>query len=601
MKKGIKPKADMLFEISWEVCNKVGGIFTVLSSKVRQMQKYYGRNYYLIGPYFTLANRTVFKEEAVPENYKGVYDELRKEGIICHFGTWLVRGEPKVILVDFKNLWPKVNEIKREMWDSFGLDSLDSPYDFDEPVLWSWAVGILIEKLAKIHSDKKIVVHVHEWLSGAAVLYIKKNKLNVSTVFTTHATTLGRTLAGHGAELYSVLDKIDPLAEAYKYGVQAKHNMERIVAAAADVFSTVSQTTALEAKYILGKEADIILPNGLDMSKFPSFEEAALKHRTYRNKLREFVLYYFFPYYVIDLKNTLFFFTASRYEFHNKGLDIFIEALGKLNERMKENRSKKTVITFFWVPAKVNGIKQEIIEAREAYEDIKDLLEEESDNIKENLLYTITAGEKISEESIFDESFLLEVKRKLLRLRSRKGQAVPLSTHELGYSEKNDPILKAFRKAKLENKEEDKVKVIFYPIYLSGVDGLSDLDYYQSIQACHLGVFPSYYEPWGYTPLEAAALGVASLTSNLSGFGKYFFEALKKKKVPGVYVLDIENRERDEMINDFVDILYNYTQLSKKARIEEKIQALKVASMADWENFVLYYIEAQNMAVEREK
>ena len=599
MKKNTKPKADMLFEISWEACNKVGGIFTVLSSKARYMQKCYRGGYYLVGPYFEEKSRAVFKEEPIPEKYRNICEQLKKEGIICHFGNWLIKGEPKAILIDFKNLWPKINNIKKELWESFKLDSLNSPYDFDEPVLWSWAAGNLMKKLSEVHNDKKIVVQAHEWLSGPAILYLKKNNSKVSTVFTTHATTLGRTLAGHGANLYSVIDKINPTEEADKYGVQAKHNMEKISATTADVFTTVSQVTAMEAEYILGKKADVILPNGLDMTKFPSFEETAFKHKKYRNKLRQFVLYYFFPYYKIDLENTLFYFTASRSEFHNKGLDIFIDSLSKLNDKMKKNKSKKTVVTFFFVPTGIAGIKPEITEAREAFRDIKDLLEEEEDDIKENLLYTVASEERISEKSIFDKGFILEIKRKLLRLKSKSG-AAPFSTHKISDIE-NDPIIKAFKKAGLENKEEDKVKVIFYPIYLTGADGLGDLDYYQSIQACHLGIFPSYYEPWGYTPLETAALGVASLTSNLSGFGKYFYDGLRDKKIPGIYILDIENQKKEKMIKDFVDIIYKYTLFTRRKRIDNKIQARKVAFMADWKNFVVHYIEAHNLAVEKHK
>ncbi len=592
-----KQKADLVFEISWEVCNKVGGIFTVLSSKARQMKNIYGDKYLLVGPYFNDSSKKTFNEEPIPENYKAVYNELKDKGIIFHYGSWLVEGEPKVILVDYGNYWPQINMIKREMWDSFELDSMNSPYDFDEPVLWSWSVGILIDRLSKVHSGMKILAQAHEWLSGGAVLYLKKNNVNVSTVFTTHATTLGRTLAGHGIDLYSVIDKIDPKAEAYKYGIIAKYSIEKIAAQISDVFTTVSQITALEAKHILGREADLILPNGLDMSKFPSFEETTIKHKLFRNKLREFALYYFFPYYDFDLKETLFFFTASRYEFHNKGLDIFIESLGRLNEKMKKNKSSKTVVAFFWVPARTNGIKQEIIESREAFNDIKDLLEENEDDINDNFLYAITSQSKICEKTIFNGDFSLDIKKKVKLFRSRSGNA-PLSTHELPDFE-NDPIIRAFRSARLENKEEDKVKVIFYPIYLTGADGLCELDYYQSIQACHFGAFPSYYEPWGYTPLETAALGVSALTSNLSGFGKYFFEVLKDKKDPGVYILDIENKEKEEVVNNFTDILYKYTFFDKKERIDDKIQAREVAFMADWENFVNNYIQAHNLAIER--
>lgn len=592
-----KAKADVLFEVSWETCNKIGGIFTVLSSRARQTQQYYN-NYFLIGPYFQKSSRPIFKEKPVPEKYKGSYEKLKQRGIICHFGNWLIEGEPNVILVDFQNFWPQINKIKKELWDSFKIDSLGSGYDFDEPVLWSWAVGILIESLGIVDSDKKIVAHFHEWLSGAAILYLKKNNIKTATVFTTHATVLGRTLAGHGVDIYSKIQEIDPQKEIYKYNMQAKHGMEKTAANISDVFTTVSQITAMEAKHMLGRTADVISPNGLDMTKFPSFEETTISHNKYRDKLREFALYYFFPYYDIDLKNTLFFFTASRYEFHNKGVDIFIESLGKLNEKMKKTNSRKTVVSFFWIPAAVGGIKQEIIEAREIYRDIKDSLEEKEGNIKQNILYAICSEEKITEKSVFERDFILEMKKKIIRLRSQNGHSAPLSTHDLINGEA-DPILKAFKSAKLDNKKEDKVKVIFYPVYLSGADGLGDLDYYQSIQASHLGIFPSYYEPWGYTPLETAALGVAALTSNLSGFGKYFNDILCGKEYPGIYILDLEDKDKNEVVKDFVDILYKYAQFRKKERIENKIQAREVAFMADWKNFVKYYIEAHNLAVEK--
>jgi len=599
MKTKLKPEADIFFEISWETCNKVGGIFTVLSSKAKQMQKYYKGGYFLIGPYFEEKSRTVFKEEKEPEEYKNIFEQLKQEGIVCHFGSWLIEGEPKVILIDFKNFWPQINNIKKELWDKFKIDSINSPYDFEEPVLWSWAAGNLIEKINESYKEKKIVAQAHEWLSGSAILYLKNKNSKVATVFTTHATTLGRTLAGNGVDLYSVINNIDPAEEVEKYGVKAKHEMEKTAAHIADAFTTVSQITGIEAERILGKKPDVILPNGLDMAEFPSFEEAALKHKKYRNKLRQFALYYFSPYYNIDLERTLFYFTASRYEFHNKGLDIFIDSMGKLNEKMKKNKSKKTVVSFFFVPTAVNGIKPEIVEAREVFRDIKDLLEEEEEDMKENILYNVVSEKKISEKSIFDKEYILEMKRKLLKLKSKNGPA-PLSTHNIS-KEEDDPIVNAFKKAGLENKEEDKVKVIFYPIYLSGADGLGDLDYYQSIQACHLGIFPSYYEPWGYTPLETAALGVASLTSNLSGFGKYFYEDLRNKKIPGIYILDIENQKKEKMMEEFADILYKYTLFTKKKRIDNKIQAHKVAFSADWENFATHYIEAHNLATQKSR
>lgn len=588
----------MLFEASWEVCNKVGGIFTVLSSKSKQIQKHYKDKYCLIGPYFENSSRITFREEEVPEKYLPASEELKALGIVCHFGKWLVEGDPFVILIDFKGYWSHIDEVKRSLWDKFQVDSLNAPYDFCEPLLWSHTVGIVMEKIGMVHAGKKIAFHAHEWLAGASILYIKANQLPISTTFTTHATILGRCIAGSGQDLYAVLDGIKPEEEAKKCGIVAKFGLEKASAQNADVFTTVSQVTALEAKAFLGREVDMVLPNGLDMSEFPSFEEVTQKHNLYRNRLREFALYYFFPYYSFDLQESLFYFTASRYEFHNKGIDVFIEALGRLNTQLKEEKSKKTVITFFFVPGSTNAIRPEIISARESFNDIKESLFEEEQNTEESILYTITSEKPLTEKSIFKADFLRNMERKLLRLKAFQGKSAPLSTHCLS-DENGDAIMSAFRAAGLENKEEDRVKVIFYPIYLSGVDGLCDLDYYQAIQASHLGVFPSYYEPWGYTPLEAAALGVPAITSNLSGFGKYFYDELDRDKVPGVRVIDMETKAKEEVVAALAASLGRFAGFSRKERIDNKMRARNIAFMADWENFALHYIEAENLAVEK--
>jgi glycogen(starch) synthase len=594
----MKPKADLLFEASWEVCNKVGGIFTVLSSKSKQIQKHYKNRYCLVGPYFEGSSRLTFREEPVPDIYLTLYEELKSVGIVCYFGKWLVEGDPNVILLDFRGYWPHIDEIKKELWDGFGVDSLNSPYDFNEPLLWSYCVGLLMEKLRLAHNEEVTAFHAHEWLTGAAILYLKKHNVSIPTTFTTHATILGRAVAGNGVDLYSMLDKINPDEEAQRCGITSKFTLERASAQNCDVFTTVSQITALEAKAFLGREVDLVLPNGLDMSEFPSFEEVTQKHNLYRNRLREFALYYFFPYYSFDLQESLFFFTASRYEFHNKGIDVFIESLGVLNNKMKKEKNKKTVIAFFFVPGSAGAIRPEIIGAREAFHDIKESLDEEDHNILQNILYAVTSGKPLSEKSIFNEDFMRNMERKLLRLKAFKGSPAPLSTHQLN-DENNDAIMSSFKKAGLLNTEEDRVKVIFYPIYLSGVDGLCGLDYYQAIQASHLGVFPSFYEPWGYTPLEAAAMGVPAITSNLSGFGRYFYDVLDRNKVPGIRVIDMEKKTHEEIVRALVKSLNRFTNFDRKERIDNKIRARKIAFMADWENFSLHYIEAENLSVEK--
>ena len=588
-------KADILFEVSWEVCNKVGGISTVVMSKAAKMIEAYGEGYFMVGPYFASKAMGHFQEEIPNELCKQAFEELNKIGILCHYGKWLIESSPQVILIDFENYRHRANEIKKELWDWYKIDSLRAPDDYDEPVVWAYAAGMLLERLSKCAAEKKIVAHFHEWLSGAGLLYLKKKNVKVAAVFTTHATVLGRALASSNAELYSIWDKINPDQEVYKYNVESKHLVEKNSAAFADVFTTVSEITGMEASYLIKKKPDILLPNGLDISKFPSFEEVVIKHKLQRDRIREFMLNYFFPYYTFDPKETLIYFLAGRYEFHDKGIDIYIKALGKLNEKMRQTKLKKTIVAFIWVPANFRNIKPEILENKTLFQDIKDALEENMGDVEKNIIYSFVSGKKIANDTLFEDDFLTEMKIRVSRF-VKKGKP-PAATHDL-YNE-NDEILRAIGAAGLKNEGSDPVKIIFYPIYLSGADGLLNLDYYEAMQGSHLGVFPSYYEPWGYTPLEAGALGVSSVTTDLAGFGRYFCAECMQEDTPGIYVLKRLNKSDEDVVSQLVDVMFKFANFSKEERTANKLQARKVASMADWKIFVKNYIAAHDLAVER--
>ena len=588
-------KADILFEVSWEVCNKVGGIFTVVMSKAAKMVEAYGDNYFMVGPYFASKAIGHFQEEIPNELCRQPFEELRKIGVICHYGKWLIESSPQVILIDFENYRHRTNEIKKELWDWYKIDSLRAPPDYDEPVVWAYTAGMLLERLSKYAADKKIVAHFHEWLSGTGLLYLKKKNAKIASVFTTHATVLGRALASSNAELYSIWDKINPDQEVYKYSIESKHLVEKNSAAFAEVFTTVSEITGMEAQYLLKKKPDILLPNGLDINKFPSFEDIVIKHKLQRDRIREFMLHYFFPYYTFDPKETLIYFLAGRYEFHDKGIDIYIKALGKLNEKMRQAKTKKTIVAFIWVPANFRNIKPEIIENKTLFQDIKDALEENMGDVEKNLIYSFVSGKKIANDTLFEDDFLTEMKIRVSRF-VKKGKP-PIATHDL-YNQ-NDEILKALNAAGLRNEESDPVKIIFYPIYLSGADGLLNLNYYEAMQGSHLGIFPSYYEPWGYTPLEAGALGVSSVTTDLAGFGRYFCAECIQLDTPGIYVLKRLNKSDDEVVSQLVDVMFRFANFSKEERTANKLQARKVASMADWKSFVKNYIAAHDLAVEK--
>ncbi len=593
--------AKVVCEVSWEVCNKVGGIYTVVASKALEMTKRYpGERYFLIGPYFPAKALGVFEETVPPEHCKECFDDLKKEGIEVHTGIWLVKGNPRVMLIDFSGFIKNKDAIKRKLWETYGIDSLNTDYfDVDEPVIWAWAAGRVLEELQHVWKDG-MVAHFHEWLAGAGLLYLHKNKIPVKTVFTTHATTVGRALASAEVNIYQLLDKLNGDEEARKRGAGtwAKHMLEKACAKNADVFTTVSEITGIEAERFLDRKPDVLLFNGLDLEKFPTFEQASVKHRLFKARMKEFLLYSFFPYYSLDLDNTLFYFLAGRYEFRDKGIDLFIKALAELNERLKKQENSKTIVAFIWVPGNIRSIRPSLLESKTYYTDIRDSVDDLHDEIKNKLLYLLVSQKKITDESLLDPEFLAELKPKLKRFVARKGIKPALSTHEL-YDEDHDAIMRTLVESGLDNAPDDKVKVVFYPIYLTGADGLLDTSYYESMQGCHLGVFPSFYEPWGYTPLEAAALGVSSITTDLAGFGRYICTECKQGKYPGIFVLRRFGRNDAEITTELTDMMEQYANFTMHERVENKIMAQRVAATADWKRFADRYVEAHNKAVER--
>ncbi len=594
----IEAKAEFFFEVSWEVCNKVGGIYTVVKSKILPMKKFYGDKYFAIGPYFMDKAAGQFQELLPPTQLKNIFEKLKSEGIYCHFGTWLVPGDPKTILIDYSEFSKNTNDIKKKLWEEYKIDSLNTEYhDFDEPVVWSFAVGRLLEEIAAL-GDGSLVAQFHEWLSGGALLHLKMQNSKIAKVFTTHATILGRTLSGRNGDLYSEINDMDPKKKAYELGIGSKHQMESACAQNADVFTTVSEITAIEAEALLDRKPEVLLPNGLDMEKFPTLEKATLRHRIFREKIRQFIMYYFFPYYKFDLEKTLIFFIAGRYEFHDKGIDIFIKALANLNERLKKENSNKTIVSFFWIPAGFRGIRHEILENKTIFKDIKDYTDDSKKEIIERLLYGLISQKSLTPRFLLGEETVQEINKGIIRLNKYTGKTPPLSTHYLN-NEDQDAIMQSFKKFGLTNKKEDKVKVVFYPLYLNGADRLLDLTYYESMTGSHLGVFPSYYEPWGYTPLEAGALGVASVTTDCAGFGRYLLEKAAVTRYPGIHVLKRLNESDDKVTDELTNILYDYSTITKHERIEHKIRAKRLASLADWKILVENYIKAHNLALEK--
>ncbi|MFH1642137.1 MAG: glycogen/starch synthase [Nanoarchaeota archaeon] len=590
-------KVDYLFEIAWEVCNKVGGIYTVVRSKSAQMIKHYKGNYVAIGPYFADKVGHDFLPKDPDDKLKHVFDKLKRKNIVAHYGTWLIESKPNTILIDYSRFFSSKDEIKGGMWNDYHIDSINSAYDYDEPVVWATAVGVLLEELSNVlHCN--IVAHFHEWLAGPGLLYLKKHNVPIGTVFTTHATTLGRTMAASNFELYAkknksyLLESLDINKLAYDYGVPAKHQLEKATAQHADVFTTVSKITAIEAKYILGRDPDILVPNGLDPAKIPDAEETHIKHKLYKSKIMEFLIPYFSPYYPIDVKDTYIFFISGRYEFKNKGIDVTIKALSLLNNKLQKERSKKNVVVLFLIPANVKNPKPSVIESKALYEDMEDSVDDNLNNIRENIVHSLAMQKLPTQMEIFSKDFLNDINQKMLSIK-RDGDP-PLSTHDL-HGDK-DTILESFAEFGLLNQKKDKVKVIFYPCYLTSSDGLLDLDYNSTMWGTQLGIFPSYYEPWGYTPLECAGFGIPSLTTDLAGFGKYLEE---EGKDSGIFLIRREGKTEKNVIDQIYTRFYKYVSLSKENRLKYKSKVQRFARQCSWDSLIKNYIDAHNLAVKK--
>ncbi|MAG38799.1 hypothetical protein CMO90_01815 [Candidatus Woesearchaeota archaeon] len=589
----MKPEADYLFEASWEVCNKVGGIYTVVKSKAYAMKEIY-KNYFLIGPYFEDKAVVELSEKKPPAELKKIFNLMKEMDLPCHYGKWNIDGSPNTILIDFKSLIPHKNEIKGELWNSHKIDSLNSKWDFEEPMLWSWAVGMMMCAIEKNISGKA-VGHFHEWLAGFAILYLKNCGSKFKTVFTTHATMLGRTMAGSGENLYKILDNINPEERAYHYKMQDKFHVERVAANSADVFTTVSEITAIEAEKILGRKPEVILNNGLTIRKFPTIEETSVKHLVSREQIRQFLTFYFFPYYTFELEHNLIYFIVGRYEFKNKGMDTLINALGKLNDSLKKKNSKRTISVFFWIPMENDGINMEILENKNYYMHIKNYVDFQSENILKKIVMDIVKSKTPNVNSLFTKEFLKDLEKDMIVFK-RTGNP-PISTHRI--KNDDDPTIKGFREAGLNNCKDDKVKVILFPVYLTGNDGLLNLSYYDSMAGSHLGIFPSYYEPWGYTPLESAALGVSSITTDLAGFGRFIDKKIPDKKIKtrGIYVLERFNKSDEQTVDGLFKLMLSFSDLSHEERVKNKLVAKNLADKADWKQFVENYIKAHNTAL----
>ncbi|HEV7298987.1 MAG TPA: glycosyltransferase [Tepidisphaeraceae bacterium] len=590
----------LLFEVAWEVCWQLGGIYTVLRSKAVAMQKRWGDRYCLIGPYNPQTAAFEFEETPIDAHLQPAIQALRDSGIPCHYGRWLIAGRPRVLLIDYRARYASLDIDKFVMWNDHGIGTLAADGEVNEVIAFGFATTEFFRHLSAAGLNRPILAHFHEWMGGVAVPRIAHLQLPVATVFTTHATLLGRYLASDNPEFYNNLPYINPEAEAQRYGIYPRYQIEKAAAHASTVFTTVSEVTDVEAEKLLGRKADAILPNGLNIQRFAAPHEFQHLHRQNKEKIHEFVMGHFFPSAPFDLDRTIYLFTSGRYEYRNKGFDLFLESLYRLNQRLREMPDRPTVVAFIVTKAQVRNINVGVLQNQSMFDDLKNWCAELERRMGHRLFMNAATGRIPKYEDLLNDDSIVRLKQSIAAWRS--GRLPPVVTHDL-VDDVNDPTLKHIRHRGLFNAPDDPVKIVFHPQFVTATSPLLNLDYENFVRGCHMGVFPSYYEPWGYTPMECIALGLPAVTSDLSGFGAYTQRHLEKGNSrvgdKGICVLNRRTKSFEETTANLADHLFNFCQLNRRQRIELRNATERLGELFDWSALVSHYHDAHEMALQR--
>ena len=537
---------DYVFESSWEVCNKVGGIYTVLSTRARTMCEKLGDHVVFIGPDCWQSHESpYFKEdESLLASW---HKQAEQDGLRFRAGRWLVPGNPIALLVNYNSLRPRIDEAKGKLWEWFGVDSLHAYGDYDDSLLFAWAAGRVAESFVKhnLKAQDNVIFQGHEWQSGAAVLYLRHECPQVATVFTTHATCIGRSIAGNGKPLYDYFEGYHGDQMAAELNMQSKHSMEKQAAHHCDCFTTVSDITARECTQLLDKTPDVVLPNGFDNDFVP--RGAAYTRK--RKAARQMFLRVANALTGSDMQDALIVTTSGRYEFRNKGIDLFIQAVSELRN---DTSLTKPVLAFIEVPGWEHGPRKDLSD----------------------------------------------------RLLSVMQQATPLPNPRLTHNLHNlndDKVMGMMNALGIQNNPSDMVKLFFVPTYLTGDDGIFNMPYYDLMTGNDLCVYPSYYEPWGYTPLEAAAFSVPCVTTDLAGFG-IWANSMKAGEgystlEEGVEVIHRTDSNFADCAHSIAKAISAYAALPARKATQCRHAAAKLASKALWSKFIKYYEQAYDVAL----
>ncbi|MFN0200722.1 MAG: glycosyltransferase [Bacteroidia bacterium] len=591
---------SLLVEAAWEVCNQVGGIHTVVRSKVPRMVEKWGDKYCLLGPNVHPSVSAIFD---VTADYSDPFGQavlrMRQMGYDVSYGRWLISGRPKVVLFNLVSAWHHLHDIKYDLWEHHDISTPANDELVNQVIVFGHLMKIFMLELADIEKNKpqRIIAHFHEWMAATCIPQLRRHETQIRIIFTTHATLLGRYLAGNDPKFYENLQIYDWIKECRHFGIEAQTRIERAAAHGSHIFTTVSDVTARECEFLLGRKPNLILPNGLNIERFTAFHRSQNLHQQYKDAIQRFIMGHFFQSYSFDLDKTLYFFTSGRYEYKNKGFDLTLEALARLNWKLKQARSEMTVVMFFITKQPYHSINSKALESRAVMEEIRKTCDEIADEIRQKLFQSAAASSdyKLPQMNDFvSDYWRLRLRRTLQTWKSKDNP--PILTHDLKHP-KNDDILAFLHQAKLSNKADDPVKIVYHPDFISPMNPLFGIEYADFVRGCHLGVFPSYYEPWGYTPLECVASGVPAITSDLAGFGDYVKDSVPNYNDLGMYVVERKDKKFADAAEDLAEMMFSFTKLNRRERIVQRNKVEASADLFDWKQLGVHYDMAYHLGI----
>uniref|UniRef100_A0A8D3AW84 Glycogen [starch] synthase n=1 Tax=Scophthalmus maximus TaxID=52904 RepID=A0A8D3AW84_SCOMX len=586
----------LLFEVAWEVTNKVGGIYTVIQTKAKITADEWGENYYMIGPYFEQNFQTQV-EACEPPNptIRKAMNTLIENGCQVHFGHWLIEGSPYVILFDIASAAWNLERWKGDLWQTCNIGLPYHDREANDSLILGSLIAWFFKEVSWSVNKPNVICHFHEWQAGPGLILSRSRKIPMATVFTTHATLLGRYLCAGNTDFYNNLGRFNIDKEAGERQIYHRYCLERAAVHCAHVFTTVSEITAVEASHMLHRRPDVVTPNGLNVKKFSAMHEFQNLHSTSKARIQEFVRGHFYGHLDFNLEKTLFFFIAGRYEFSNKGADIFLESLSRLNYMLRV-RNDVTVVVFFIMPAETNNFNVESLKGQAVRKQLWDTAHTVKEKFGKKLYDALLKGTIPDMNSILDRDDFTIMKRAIYA--TQRHSLPPVTTHNM-LKDSTDPILSNIRRIGLFNARSDRVKIIFHPEFLSSTSPLLPMDYEDFVRGCHLGVFPSYYEPWGYTPGECTVMGIPSVTTNLSGFGCFMEEHVSDPAAYGIYVMDRRFRSADDSCNQLTQFMFSFCQQSRRQRIIQRNRTERLSDLLDWRYLGRFYIHARHLALSR--